>query len=139
MQPSAPNNISPEFTRLVRRIARRVNTAAWLNRTLFPCAVVLAAFVVALLLAKLFAAHLIPYTLLLLIGVPLAGFHAHRTCLRKQCYFTNNEVIETIDHLYCDDGAVIAAVQSPELFPQHTLLRDAARAVRTHIPRIHPR
>jgi hypothetical protein len=139
MQPSFADNLSPAFKRLIRTVARRINIATWLNCALFPLTMALALFVLALIAAKLFAASLIPWTPLLLLGIPMAWFYAHWRCRREERYFSTDNVIETIDHLYRDDGSVIAAVQSPELFPQDTLLREAVGEVLPHIPRIQTR
>lgn len=123
---------------LVRPLKWRLNLAVWLNSVLEPVSICLGVYVGALLLLKLTWPAGVEWSLVALAFLPVAliyGFYKARLADR---FFASQHVIEIVDHIYRNDGAVTAVFEAPRLAPSEHFFASVSEDIADRFPRLSP-
>ncbi|MBE7560330.1 hypothetical protein HS125_15865 [bacterium] len=131
-----PASSHRELMRLVAPLGRRVNLAVWLNQALFGVALSLGLYAVALILLKVLRPQWTDWSLLALTLLPASMVWAVWSARRRGWFFAAGDLVEVLDHLYKNDGAVTSAFERPELLPSPGFFQRVAEATETRRPRL---
>ncbi len=125
-----------ELRRVVAPLARRVNLAVWLNHALLGVVIALGLYSVILILLKILWPDLAVWSLLALVLLPVSLLWAAWSARRGGRFFRERDLVEVVDHLYKNDGAVSAAFERPDLLPSSDYYARVRSAIADRLPRL---
>lgn len=102
-------------SKVLRRVAWRVNLGVFLTQCVVPVASVVIAFGIAFLLTRMLAPQFSRWSFAILGLLPLALVYGWLMSKRKGLFFNDNEIVELVDYLSVSDGLAATAYEKPAL------------------------
>jgi hypothetical protein len=135
MAASFPGSDTKQLRTATVPLARRLNLGVWLSRFAGPVATLVAVFAAVLLLLKMVAPDLAPYSWLIFAVLPIIMLGTSAWCRKKDLFFTLPEIAELADYFTRSDGRLTTAFERPGLFDEPSFYKQVASLVKSRLPR----
>jgi hypothetical protein len=115
-------------------LARRLNLGVWLGQFAAPLATLVAVFAAMLLVLKMVAPGLAPYSWLVFAMLPILMLATGAWCRKQNLFFTLPEIAELADYFTRSDGRLTTAFERPGLFAEPGFYKQVATLVKSRLP-----